>query len=498
MSDSIRISIFVAGATALKAERDSIKTIANDLNSEFASRKVHIIIRTYEHFGENQKEYDRFISDETDLILFILDGRIGEKTRDELLLASENKDKNGHPKIMVFLRAFSEENAEIGFIRGLLLKTTGEYYVPYTDVESLKKEAEKRIRRFILQKLEKPAAKTVQESPETSATTKPASAARRSFIAILLLVAVLVGFVVGEYFARAEEDAEPEPVLLVAGGGSAANIVKAKHPEIDLSDFNGSYYVHLPSRNALQLLTEEVISPESDSCRRYYPVCLSAEEAAPEAFLSNIITKEAFMEKGYVLAVQLEPDTLAIYVKNSPEIKKTHALPDAISTKELATLTARAKEIGVNVFCTSPNSGTRNTYARIVEPLGGDLSEVFTFSEDSDMANIDRDGIPYALLGSCYYSAKSLKENLAYGTAVKLIVYDEDENGKMTPVTKPTFLYCMTSNKGSGVLEIPGPTLDFINALGIDTSGKIKDGKLNRPYNKVVIKFEDLRNFVEK
>lgn len=68
MSDSIRISIFVAGATALKAERDSIKTIANDLNSEFASRKVHIIIRTYEHFGENQKEYDRFISDETDLI----------------------------------------------------------------------------------------------------------------------------------------------------------------------------------------------------------------------------------------------------------------------------------------------------------------------------------------------------------------------------------------------------------------------------------------------
>lgn len=68
----------------------------------------------------------------------------------------------------------------------------------------------------------------------------------------------------------------------------------------------------------------------------------------------------------------------------------------------------------------------------------------------------------------------------------------------MTPVTKPTFLYCMTSNKGSGVLEIPGPTLDFINALGIDTSGKIKDGKLNRPYNKVVIKFEDLRNFVEK
>lgn len=56
------ISIFVAGATDLRTERDALKSIANDLNGEFEHRGVKVIIRTYENFNESQAEYRTAVS----------------------------------------------------------------------------------------------------------------------------------------------------------------------------------------------------------------------------------------------------------------------------------------------------------------------------------------------------------------------------------------------------------------------------------------------------
>ena len=71
------LKIFIAGSKDLKLERNGIKIIANDLSSLYSSRGIHITAHSYEHFDENQDSYNRFIVNEADIVIFILDGYIG-------------------------------------------------------------------------------------------------------------------------------------------------------------------------------------------------------------------------------------------------------------------------------------------------------------------------------------------------------------------------------------------------------------------------------------
>lgn len=96
------IHIFVAGAKDLKQQRTALKALGNDLNAEYEHSGIdaNLSIRTYENFGENQEEYNKFIQEKADLIIFVLEGKIGPYTEKEFLLAYQQLQQKNHPKIM--------------------------------------------------------------------------------------------------------------------------------------------------------------------------------------------------------------------------------------------------------------------------------------------------------------------------------------------------------------------------------------------------------------
>lgn len=187
------ISIFVAGATDLRTERDALKSIANDLNGEFEHRGVKVIIRTYENFNESQAEYDAFIREKTDLTIFILDGRIGEKTRQEFILATNQQKSAGRPKVMVFLREYKEDNPGIQYIRGLLETTPSEYAIEYKDLDNLRYKAEKKIRVFIESKIKEAEGKKSGGEEEGKDNEKPNVGGPSKWLVFGLLLLSIIG-----------------------------------------------------------------------------------------------------------------------------------------------------------------------------------------------------------------------------------------------------------------------------------------------------------------
>lgn len=105
-----KIHIFVAGAKDLKLQRTALKALGNDINAEFehSGNDTSLSIRTYENFGENQEEYNTYIQDKADLIIFVLEGKIGPYTEKEFLVAYQQLKLKKHPQILVFLKEFTE------------------------------------------------------------------------------------------------------------------------------------------------------------------------------------------------------------------------------------------------------------------------------------------------------------------------------------------------------------------------------------------------------
>lgn len=104
------IPIFVAGAKNLRPQRLSLKAMANDLNAEFHAQKTNVILQmcSYENFGDHQHEYNQFIEEASSLVIFVLDGGIGEYTADEFILAANKYKKDKSPEILVFLKEFGK------------------------------------------------------------------------------------------------------------------------------------------------------------------------------------------------------------------------------------------------------------------------------------------------------------------------------------------------------------------------------------------------------
>lgn len=146
-----KISIFVAGEKDLETQCLRIKALANDLNEEYSRNRDAIIVNvcSYENFGEEQPVYNSFIKNGADLVIFVLEGRIGTKTEDEFLLAVEESRLSGTPEIMVFLRSFEVMTPAIGHIIELVNATREKCYVKYTSIEDLVDKAKEQIKKFI-------------------------------------------------------------------------------------------------------------------------------------------------------------------------------------------------------------------------------------------------------------------------------------------------------------------------------------------------------------
>ena len=180
------LSVFVAGAKSLQPLRLRLKAMANDLNNEYKRNGWDIAVNmvSYENFGDEQSIYNKFITEEADMILFLLEDRIGQKTEDEYRLTVDWQKKNGKPEHCVFLKEFDVRTDAIVHIEDLMDSTSNRYYVCYKNPEDLMDKVKTRITELALKK---------SKSFELKRSNK-SSPLKRVIVSLCILLALAAAF----------------------------------------------------------------------------------------------------------------------------------------------------------------------------------------------------------------------------------------------------------------------------------------------------------------
>lgn len=137
------IKCFIAGSKTLQQERDALRAVTCVMYNKWDSKNFRILSYTFEDFKKEhtlippQELYNKFIEEEADWALFIIDGEVGGITANEYRVAMDSFKKNGKPKILALAKVGSENNEKVTEIRDEINKEH-QYWTDYTDIVSLK------------------------------------------------------------------------------------------------------------------------------------------------------------------------------------------------------------------------------------------------------------------------------------------------------------------------------------------------------------------------
>lgn len=471
------LKIFIACAKELKDQRDKIKALANDLNVEYRPLGTNIDIRSYENFGDQQVIYNHFIEHEAHIVILILDGRIGIRTEEELILASKSLHKHGHPEIMVFVRKENAKDTDIAHIEGLMRGALDRYYVEYTDNTQLITAVKDRLRKYI-------------SRPQKNRTAIIKDTVRRNRLWILstaLLLTILATACL--YFLNRHK-----APLLVFGGGSTAQFIETRLG-CEMSALGDVYYVRMPSKNAWSIIKDELAhTTRSD---KYTPICISAAQAAETDFSSAGLKDKK--RPATVVSVPLGHDILTVYLRNVPELTSSLShLSDHnphITTSELYTLLTK-HNTSINLFTTSSESGTFDKYSRSLCQIDSTISlkdlSSGQFFDNTDLVTINDNGRPYILLGAGDYKVESLNDDISSGKCLLLPLID---NSGQT-ITKPHFMYLIAyPTEKEDERQIAQNVAEFLKRLNLDTHKKIRDTRIRVRDTRVLIPLDSLEEW---
>jgi hypothetical protein len=140
------IKVFIAGSTSLKNEfnavADALRIVTNS-----NSKGIRIIPKTYEDFDQSlslegrQEEYNRFIKNEADYVIFVLDGTIGGITLEEFDIAWKAFISKKKPSIYVYHKPTNIISKEIQEVIDKINQCR-QYYTEYSDIVNLKLKVE--------------------------------------------------------------------------------------------------------------------------------------------------------------------------------------------------------------------------------------------------------------------------------------------------------------------------------------------------------------------
>lgn len=475
------INIFVAGAKDLKESRMMLKALANDMNAEYDAdhRDVHIKILSYENFiNNNQDVYDNYIVNDTDIVIFVLDGRIGDKTEKEFMLATESNRTANRPMPFVFLKSYAEVTPQIAYINGLMRNMSKDYYYDYENDHDLIRQAKDVI---------KNAVNSIEDGGKINQTVyqgraKMSQRLRLQRLLIALLCVVICGLSV-MLFGGGEElqpkgrntvIPEDSPLLVAIGGGSVANYVRDSL-NIDMDDYDDMIYMHMPSMVAPPILGEELSIPSS----RYITVCLSASEIQEKEFFTT--TKIQTMENGgCVLGAELGIDPLCVMVENTSYVR------DYIDSVDMANNRISIKALGdilrnddrFTIYTTSFSSGTRAEYIKALGRKNITLKKYEVFAVDKGLTSKDGKS-PIVILGSKFYTSKTFLESA--NADVRMLYLYDNVDGTMEFINKQLYVYFLgygrhhihTPDAYKRLLRensvyVPQATVDFLRRLNVE------------------------------
>ncbi len=497
------INFFIAGAKDLREHRSCFKELANDLTAEYRQKGQNVLVSvlSYENFGEVQDDYNAFIVNHSDAVIFILEDRIGSKTEQEFKLAAKKFNESGIPEIIVFKRVSNEKNYDLGVIEGLMGATIDKYYVEYNGIEDLKQKARERIRRLIDEINNK-----VYPTPSGREERVGLKKYLEYFIGVVALLLLSLLLLVGYNMYSSEKN----PMILFMGGGSAANCIKERH-HVDVKGYSGSMYVNMPSGSVPPILTEELLSPHNsvphmvtrdsiNSNIEFYPVGIVAKKVDEASFFAICGDRDQVKKSGRIISLYLGNDTLKVYLDKRMLSRISHEsqLNNRITAEELASEIGVYIQNGWNVYATSANSGTYATYKSLLKKYDFELvdSLVNRFVEKSSSSSIKcvNNGVPvpYIILGSQCYKVRDIKYD---AETVGLNVYDAN-SGEYA--MKPTYIYFVVylDNSLEDTYVMPENMVKLLNDLNVaDLNRKVKNQTIKPQIDSFVVDWSDLSEY---
>lgn len=147
-NDEIVLKCFIAGSKQLERERDAIISGINDQNHANKHTKRRIECYTFKNFKQHfvsngqQKEYNDFIRNDADIVIFALDEVIGGITREEFDNAVEalQKSEFEKPIILVFSNTDNPNETHHPDIQVVKQRVNElkQYWIDYSSIETLK------------------------------------------------------------------------------------------------------------------------------------------------------------------------------------------------------------------------------------------------------------------------------------------------------------------------------------------------------------------------
>lgn len=471
------ISIFVSGSKKLKEHRLRLKALVNNLNGENRMKGLPVTLNmfSYVNLGDCQADYDEFIKNKSDMVLFIVEDKMGTKTKEEFLLASEAQKDKGRPKILVFMREFQEKTPEIEEVEKLVSENSDSYYVDFANLEDLENKVKERLMQEVNQLIE-----------GSGGAQKKKNKILRiwAWLATLCCMAMIL-FGLWNMWTR-----DNDATLLFIGGGSAVRCLEENFPEVgNVYEYDNSICIAVPTSTAWPIITSEVMQHHAikgeNVMKTFFPVCMSAMVADESSFL-KMSSREQFISKGSVLAYHLGDDELTVYVKKSYRNKLIDD-KDSIRVPELAAFLKSLSEQNVMIFTTEVGSGTLTNYQRVLGSYDITISKealgehVDKFTDLTPKSKIRRDESPYIMLGSHFYVAKEVYDE---GDCRPIIVLDE--NGQV--ISKSNFLYFAGYYEdGGSSFWIPDAMVKLLKKLDTRFGDIIKNNKIPRENETVIV-----------
>ena len=465
------LSIFVSGSKKLKEHRLRLKALVNNLNGEYRMKGYQLALNmfSYLNLGDNQTDYDDFIENKSDVVIFLVEDGMGEKTKEEFLVASQAQKKKGSPKTYVFLKEYQQKTPQIEEVEKLISENSDSYYIEYSNLEDL----EFKVRERLVHEIE-------DRFQATKAPKKRMTALR--IWAILSLMAI--GFLLFAFLRHSKQ-----VTLLFIGGGSAVNCLEKYEGVGDVYQYDNSICLAVPTKTAWPIISTEIFTPHSIKGKRnsklFYPVCLSAMGAEESEFL-NMSSKDQFVSKGSVLAVHIGEDNLTLYVKKSYHNSLIDGR-DTINVEELANFLRDVSMDQVRIFTTEVGSGTLTYYQNSLSPYDITISKeslgelVDKFTDLTPKSKIRGNETPYIMLGSRYYYAKEVYDE---GDCRGICIVDEEHN----TIAKPLFLYFAGyCSDGGSSFWIPDEMVEFLYKLDPRFRSVIKNNRISRQNERVIV-----------
>lgn len=452
-----QIPIFIAGAKSFREQRVALKAMANDLNKEFIDQKKDVVLHmcSYENFGDHQQEYNQFIANVADLVIFVLDGSIGTHTEEEFRLAVAEYKKDGVPKVLVFLKEFQERTPEIQKIEGLLEEAFGPnfYYISYKTDEELCTIAKERIQQHV------------------NKYQHRISLIRRGIGAGVVVLLILASFFTA-YVVNKVNHREREPMLVFVGGGSAASYLDSiyDYDVVQNTKDEQSLFINMPSGASYSLLTDWILErPNINSAEAgnnfFYPISLSASKANPKDFTENLKSDKELTDKGIVLSYFMGYDTLSVLFFD-PDGTHFRGLDHTqITIDELKGL-LRKKDI--IYYTTRDRSGTYVTYLNMLdsmfikeESIKPNRKIYYKEYQAESLKGSGEEEQAYILLGSNYYLPNGSDHQCTSYKNTYRMRYVVDAKGKV--MRKAMFVYLPALKGDNDQYEMPENAKRFIH-----------------------------------